>query len=149
SIGKNAFSYCENLTSVTIPKSVTSIGEYAFRYCIGLTSVKSEITNVFETGSNAFKDCANATLYVPRGTKSLYQNMADWNRFTHIVEKGGIPGDVNNDNVTNITDVVTLVNYILSPESSSVDETTYDVDGNGTVNITDVVALVNIILTNN
>ena len=149
SIGKNAFSYCENLTSVTIPKSVTSIGEYAFRYCIGLTSVKSEITNVFETGSNAFKDCANATLYVPRGTKSQYQNMADWNRFTHIVEKGGIPGDVNNDNVTNITDVVTLVNYILSPESSSVDETTYDVDGNGTVNITDVVALVNIILTNN
>ena len=149
SIGKNAFSYCENLTSVTIPKSVTSIGEYAFRYCIGLTSVKSEITNVFETGSNAFKDCANATLYVPRGTKSQYQNMADWNRFTHLVEKGGIPGDVNNDNVTNITDVVTLVNYILSPESSSVDETTYDVDGNGTVNITDVVALVNIILTNN
>ena len=56
---------------------------------------------------------------------------------------------VNNDNVTNITDVVTLVNYILSPESSSVDETTYDVDGNGSVNITDVVALVNIILTNN
>ena len=149
SIGKNAFSYCEKLTSVTIPKSVTSIGEYAFRYCIGLTSVKSEITNVFETGSNAFKDCANATLYVPRGTKSQYQNMADWNRFTHIVEKGGIPGDVNNDNVTNITDVVTLVNYILSPESSSVDETSYDVDGNGTVNITDVVALVNIILTNN
>ena len=45
--------------------------------------------------------------------------------------------------------VVTLVNYILSPESSSVDETTYDVDGNGSVNITDVVALVNIILTNN
>jgi len=149
SIGKNAFSYCENLTSVTIPKSVTSIGEYAFRYCIGLTSVKSEITNVFETGSNAFKDCANATLYVPRGTKSQYQNTADWNRFTHIVEKGGIPGDVNNDNVTDITDVVTLVNYILSPESFSVDETTYDVDGNGTVDITDVVALVNIVLTNN
>ena len=149
SIGKNAFSYCEKLTSVTIPKSVTSIGEKAFRYCRSLTSVTSEITNVFETGSDAFSGCENATLYVPRGTKSQYQNTADWNRFTHIVEKGGIPGDVNNDNVTDITDVVTLVNYILSPESFSVDETTYDVDGNGTVDITDVVALVNIVLTNN
>ena len=150
SIGKNAFSYCENLTSVTIPKSVTSIGEYAFRYCIGLTSVKSEITNVFETGSNAFKDCANATLYVPRGTKSQYQSKADWNRFTHIVEKSGIIGDINNDNVANISDVVTLVNYILSSESSSsVDVSAYDVDGNGTINISDVVVLVNIILTNN
>jgi hypothetical protein len=148
-IGKNAFSYCENLTSVTIPKSVTSIGEYAFRYCRSLTSVTSEITNVFETGSDAFSGCENATLYVPRGTKSQYQNTADWNQFTHIAEKGGIPGDVNNDNVTDITDVVTLVNYILSPESFSVDETTYDVDGNGTVDITDVVALVNIVLTNN
>ncbi|MBQ2340629.1 MAG: leucine-rich repeat protein, partial [Bacteroidaceae bacterium] len=149
SIGRSAFAYCEKLTSVTIPKSVTSIGEKAFRYCRSLTSVTSEITNVFETGSDAFSGCENATLYVPRGTKSQYQNTTDWNKFSNIVEKGGIPGDVNNDNVTNITDVVTLVNYILSPESSSVDETTYDVDGNGTINISDVVVLVNIILTNN
>jgi hypothetical protein len=149
SIEPYAFAYCRNLTSLTIPKSVTSIRPRAFSWCTGLTSITSEITDVTETGSNAFYGCETATLYVPRGTKSQYQGTEDWNRFTHIVEKGGIPGDVNNDNVTNITDVVTLVNYILSPESSSVDETTYDVDGNGTVNITDVVALVNIILTNN
>ena len=149
SIGDYAFSQCSGLTSVTIPKSVTSIGKYGFSNCTNLNSVTSEITIVFQTGNNAFYYSNTATLYVPRGTKSQYQNTADWNRFTHIVEKGGIPGDVNNDNVTNITDVVTLVNYILSPESSSVDETSYDVDGNGTVNITDVVALVNIILTNN
>ena len=149
SIGISAFYNCQNLTSLTIPKSVTSIGKNAFRNCTGLNSVTSEITNVFETGANAFNGCENATLYVPKGTKSQYQSKADWNRFTNVVEKSGIIGDINNDNVANISDVVTLVNYILSPESSSVDETTYDVDGNGTVNITDVVALVNIILTNN
>ena len=149
SIEPYAFAYCRGLTSLTIPKSVTTIRPRAFFWCTGLTSITSEITNVTETGSNAFYGCETATLYVPRGTKSQYQGTEDWNRFRNIVEKGGIPGDVNNDNVTNITDVVTLVNYILSPESSSVDETTYDVDGNGTVNITDVVALVNIILTNN
>ena len=33
-IGHNAFNFCKNLTSVTIPNSVTSIGISAFRSCI-------------------------------------------------------------------------------------------------------------------
>ena len=39
SIGNGAFYSCTGLTSVTIPNSVTSIGEYAFYGCTGLTSV--------------------------------------------------------------------------------------------------------------
>ncbi|MBR6940008.1 MAG: leucine-rich repeat protein, partial [Clostridia bacterium] len=38
-IADAAFSNCDNLTSVTIPDSVTSIGEYAFYECTGLASV--------------------------------------------------------------------------------------------------------------
>lgn len=34
SIGEEAFSYCEDLTSITIPNSVTSIGWGAFNGCI-------------------------------------------------------------------------------------------------------------------
>jgi hypothetical protein len=34
SIGKKAFNYCKELTSVTISNSVTNIGEYAFMECI-------------------------------------------------------------------------------------------------------------------
>ncbi len=34
SIGEYAFSYCSNLTSITIPNSVTSIGSSAFSGCI-------------------------------------------------------------------------------------------------------------------
>ena len=33
-IGDNAFSYCTNLASVTIPKSVNSIGTEAFYFCM-------------------------------------------------------------------------------------------------------------------
>ena len=143
SIGNFAFYNCEELKSLTIGNSVASIGEYAFRYCIGLTSVKSEITNVFETGSNAFKDCANATLYVPRGTKSLYQSTADWNSISNIVEMSNNQYDVNNDGSVDISDVVALVNAILS---SSATENSFDVNGDGNIDISDVVALVNMIL---
>ena len=34
SLGYRCFSYCINLTSITIPNSVTSIGEACFSYCI-------------------------------------------------------------------------------------------------------------------
>ena len=39
SIGYWAFSYCDDLTSITIPDSVTSIGDSAFASCSALTDV--------------------------------------------------------------------------------------------------------------
>lgn len=43
-ISNDAFEWCQELTSVTIPNSITEIGENAFLGCTGLTSVtiKSE-----------------------------------------------------------------------------------------------------------
>jgi len=46
SIGDYVFSYCDNLTSITIPSSVTKIEKGAFSSCDNLTSV------TFSTGSN-------------------------------------------------------------------------------------------------
>jgi len=39
SIEVTAFTFCTNLTSVTIPASVTSVGNQAFSYCTNLTSI--------------------------------------------------------------------------------------------------------------
>ena len=59
-----------------------------------------------------------------------------------------LPGDVDMSGEVNITDVVALVNYILSNDNSSNALSNGDMDGNGTIDITDVVALVNLILSN-
>ena len=72
SIGDYAFYNCTGLTSVTIPDSVTSIGEYAFSKCTGLTSITigNSVTSI---GDYAFLRCnALADVYF-NGTE------AEWN----------------------------------------------------------------------
>jgi hypothetical protein len=52
-IGTNAFYYCTDLTSVTIPNSVTNISDNAFSSCVFLTSITIP-NSVTSIGSDAF-----------------------------------------------------------------------------------------------
>ena len=81
-----AFEGLTNLTSVTIPSSVTSIGQYAFAYCTGLTSVKVYKESPLSISSYTFTNRANATLYVPAGSKAAYEAANYWKEFKEIVE---------------------------------------------------------------
>ena len=72
SIGDFAFSYCDGLTSVTIPDSVTSISNAAFWSCKGLTNITIP-DNVISIGSDAFGGCSGIeSLVVTTGNKKYH-----------------------------------------------------------------------------
>lgn len=85
SIGKYAFSNCL-LESIHIPNSIKAIKEYAFADSfIPSIYVGSTIPTIFAT-TFSDEELNNATLYVPKGRKSAYQNAAYWSSFKNIVE---------------------------------------------------------------
>ncbi len=56
SIGNDAFSYCEQITEISLPTSLRSIGEYSFYYCRALISINIP-ANVSSIGKYAFYEC--------------------------------------------------------------------------------------------
>lgn len=58
----------------------------------------------------------------------------------------GLPGDINDDGIVNIEDVVATINYILSHDSQTLALENADLDGNGAITISDVTALINLLL---
>ncbi len=71
SIGEIAFSYCDSLTSITIPDSVTSIGESAFNGCTSLTSITIP-NGVTSIGGWAFSGCTSIkSITIPNGVTSI------------------------------------------------------------------------------
>ena len=98
-IGDGAFYECSNITSVTIGSSVTEIGKRAFYWWAKNITIISLIEKPFGIdgdnsanmvfGPTTYK---NSTLYVPIGTKQLYQYSRGWRDFQNIVE--GIPAGI-------------------------------------------------------
>lgn len=112
-IGIEAFAQCKRLTSIVIPTSVKAIGCLAFHNCTGLTSI-SLPGSITEIGYRAFSNCTsiksvymhsqslivlmpdsdifhnvdktNCILYVPVGSKDIYQHAEVWREFKNIQE---------------------------------------------------------------
>ena len=73
-----SFAGCTSLTKITLPSTMYSIYNYAFTGCTSLTSVTclSETARSFNANNFDETTYANATLYVPQGSKSSYQSTA-------------------------------------------------------------------------
>ena len=141
SIGDGAFEGCSGLTSVTIPNSVTFIGQSAFEECSGLTAVKVNKESPLFIGSYTFSNRANATLYVPKGSKAAYQSADYWNEFKAIVEFPD--ADVNQDGEIDMVDVVDIARFVVGTPAETFVEFIADLNSDDEVNVADAVVLVN------
>ena len=111
-----SFSFCENLTSIVLPSSLTGMGGRDFYGCTKLATIYAYM-NVppryydtrypdfyfpFEFGSNSIMNGVrdNAVLYIPKGSFSAYSKAVDWRDFKNIVEFE--PTGVENMNMASI-----------------------------------------------
>jgi hypothetical protein len=90
SIYDYAFDYCNGLTDITIPNSVTSIGNGAFYSCSRLTSISANSTMPIDLSNSTsvfgLINKSTCTLYVPVGSRLLYQSANQWKDFVSIIE---------------------------------------------------------------
>ena len=71
---------CPNIRSVHIPSSVTSIGNQAFSSCNALTSITCEATTPPTLGYSDVFPSNLETVYIPCGTKEAYE-ASDWKQY--------------------------------------------------------------------
>lgn len=70
-IGKNAFMNCNSLTSIVIPDSVVCIGAYAFYNCKSLAIVKLS-ENLSNIAESTFENCSSITkITIPKSINSI------------------------------------------------------------------------------
>ena len=155
SINKKAFYNCYSLQEVELPSSLKSIGNEAFEYCDNLSVIVSHIDSPFEIGEGTFalKKSYNsstgeysytpskATLYVPVGSLSAYQQFKGWTMFANYEE--GIPFETVQDQLryscapgsktaTVVSGVSQWLEEVVIPASITVDDVVYKVKSVGT-----------------
>ena len=154
SIGRYAFSLCENLESVDLPESLMTIGEAGFGYNSKLTTVVCRAMTPPDASNLVVADdhggtqvYEQATLFVPNESLQAYRAHEEWGRFTRIVPFiGAGPGDMDGNGAINVKDVTDLVDMLLGGEELPA---YYDVDGNGEVNVNDVAILIDLLMNGN
>lgn len=112
-IGRAAFSRCSNLTSVSIPNSVTDIGESAF-YACKLRSIVCKAVNapsIYTKSSTKIpssfsnQTLYHTTLFIPIGAWDNYAYDDDWYTFINIREAAMDAESVSNVRAFTIRDI--------------------------------------------
>ena len=86
SLNNQAFMGCSSLEKVTLGAGITKMNYASFLHCGNLKTIISRIQEPFVLQSGVFDYNDGAILYVPYGTKALYEATEGWNKFANIVE---------------------------------------------------------------
>ena len=85
----------------------------------------------------------NVELYVPFGTKTIYENTNGWKNFKNIVEMNATVGDVTGDGEVTKEDITDVEAEIINPSEEY--DPNKDVNHDGVVNVADIVELNNLL----
>ena len=105
-IGAEAFRGCTFLKEVRLPSTLKEVGKNAFSYCYRLKTVVCTMQNPCSISPNVFevrsetensKVFTSAELFVPKGTKEVYQRTEGWMQFQTIFE-----GEVKDKSIDNV-----------------------------------------------
>lgn len=89
-IDKGCFRGCINLETIIIPKDIISVGSQCFYGCSRIKEIHCQAENPPKTTIESFNGdifFEEVILYIPKGSKKLYETSAGWSLFKNIVEE--------------------------------------------------------------
>lgn len=154
-VADKAFYYCQNITTLMLPKNIKTVGANAFSsvfeqpgftdlYCFG-TTLPSVQSSSFVGNSNLLK---NVTLHVLKEKASDYTTHKTWKRFTKVVDELEIfdEGDINHDHRISLSDLTALVDLLIHGEITDLDPYVSDVNDDNQFDAGDVKTIAEICL---
>ena len=125
SVYRNAFKFTENLTKLTLPRSLTEIGEKAFSGCKALTEMYVYSKTVPSTASNAFEGISKSAITVHVYESALNSFKESWGEeFTYVT----IPDPQQVSLIVNVENEGTL-RSLIEEKAAEQNSTIYDVVG--------------------
>lgn len=147
-IGNFAFyNVSQEMDTMRLPSTVVYLGDRAMAGMIGMQTLKTDAVDVPELGNEVWAGVGQPSvpLITPNSeSNNLYKAADQWMDFFFEADDF-ILGDVNGDGVVNISDVTTLIDYVLSGEGD-VDIRAADMNQDSLVNISDVTELIDFVL---
>ncbi len=130
-IGDSAFYKCVNLTSLTLPSSLTSIGDKAFGSCFRLKDIYCSGIKPPSLGRHIIDYPNSCIIYVPLSAESNYRSTIGWDRL-NVIEKG-----MDTNFSVTLLKAGTLLNTIGAKNANKV----YKLTISGPINGTDILTI--------
>lgn len=142
-IGDFALYNLSDIDRLTIPSQVTYIGTKAMAGMTGLTRITAKPSTVPLLGHDVWAGVEQKEVELAAASAS-YLSAMQWNEFK--ITKRYIMGDANSDDLVNVTDITTIINYILgnNPENFNFDAA--DCTPDSIINVSDITMVINLIL---
>lgn len=147
SIGNYAFyNVSADIDTMRLPSSIAYLGDRAMAGMTGMQVLKTGAADVPALGEDVWAgvDQASVPLITPsEASTERYKGADQWMNF-FFAESGFLLGDVNRDGSVTISDVTSLIDYLLG--GGDIDVRAADINQDGSVTISDVTALIDQLL---